>query len=1043
MNRSGLHTIYKYFICLLGVIGVSSQTSWGHIDNPYHKDYLLILNSYTNDAPWSSAIISPVQHWGATDKNIPVFTEHMNMLLVKDSTDVSNLQNNIFSKYGNTPPKAILLLGNSTLILRDKIRKQWGDMPLILCGEDNFIGPNENLYLKRPILPENRIPITHLAKDYNLTFLQAKLYVKKCIELMRQMIPGMKKLILIGDHRYVNEQLNYDTQRLLKAQYPALSYEYFSAGEYTTDDLLNMLQEIDINTTGVLFSSWFSMQTYMGNMMLMANSYQVISNTQPPVFALKRAVMNNSGMIGGYMFNQEKYTKQLLEVINMVWEGKAPRTIPFYIPSDEKPVINYPALLIKGFPENVCPSDTIFLDKPDSMLERYKYLLIGLALLIVLVFFFMENRIKTLRTIRNLQKKQLEASAEIDKLFDTMPVAYMKEKIIRNEAGRITDTMICNFNSSFSKIFASSDSIIGKKGSELYPEELNHIIQLLEIIDKEQKIITFHFYFKRMDIYLDVVLTFANNKDYVHAFCLETTHLHKAQEKLDATNHKLAMALEVANVIPWKWDLIEHTILCDVNKPMELSNYVKEIEEQQLSVPENEYFSKIYKEDLARVRQAYQDLIEGRVEKVREEYRIITHDGTKHKLDWVEARAKVDKRNEAGQPLTLIGSSQVITARVKIEQELINAKDKAEESNRLKSAFLANMSHEIRTPLNAIVGFSNLLSSTEETEEKEEYVSIIENNNTLLLQLIGDILDLSKIEAGTLEFIFGDVDLNKTMEELENSLRLKVNTEKVDLRFLPGATECYIRTEKNRLSQLIINLVNNAIKFTEEGSIHFGYEIRDKQLYFFVRDTGCGIPEEKRKSIFERFVKLNNFVQGTGLGLSICRTIVERMGGEMNVESEMGKGSNFWFTLPYEPVKEVKTDNTPRPAHLVRNQLSILIAEDNPSNYKLLKSILQKEYSLYHAENGQEAIDLFERHSPDIVLMDLNMPIMDGYEAAKEIRKKDITVPIIAITAFAYASDREKVMANGFDDYMSKPIQAEKLKIKLAEIIKTRMIMMM
>lgn len=236
MIRLGLHTIYKFFICLLGIIGLSSQVAWGHIDNPYHKDYLLILNSYTNDAPWSNAIISPVQHWGATDKNIPVFTEHMNMLLVNDSVDVRKLQNNIFSKYGDTPPKAILLLGNSTLILRDEIRKQWGDMPLILCGEDNFIGPNENLYLKKYILPEDRIPITHLAKDYNLTFLQAKLYVKKCIELMQQMIPGMKKLVLIGDHRYVNEQLNYDTKQLLK-----LSFQLFPMNLFLRENILRTI----------------------------------------------------------------------------------------------------------------------------------------------------------------------------------------------------------------------------------------------------------------------------------------------------------------------------------------------------------------------------------------------------------------------------------------------------------------------------------------------------------------------------------------------------------------------------------------------------------------------------------------------------------------------------------------------------------------------------------------------------------------------------------------------------------------------------------
>ena len=236
-----------------------------------------------------------------------------------------------------------------------------------------------------------------------------------------------------------------------------------------------------------------------------------------------------------------------------------------------------------------------------------------------------------------------------------------------------------------------------------------------------------------------------------------------------------------------------------------------------------------------------------------------------------------------------------------MERKLRLAKEEAEESNRIKSAFLANMSHEIRTPLNAIVGFSGILASAEEGQEKQEYVSIIENNNALLLQLISDILDLSKIEAGTMEFVYSDFELNKVMDELENSLRLKLDPAKeVQLCFEPGLQECYVHLERNRLSQLIINLVTNAIKFTEEGSIRFGYQLWESgQLYFYVRDTGCGIPRDKQDAVFGRFVKLNSFAQGTGLGLSICQMLVEHMGGEIGLQSETGEGATFWFTLPF------------------------------------------------------------------------------------------------------------------------------------------------
>ncbi len=213
---------------------------------------------------------------------------------------------------------------------------------------------------------------------------------------------------------------------------------------------------------------------------------------------------------------------------------------------------------------------------------------------------------------------------------------------------------------------------------------------------------------------------------------------------------------------------------------------------------------------------------------MKEEYRVVNKVKGHYQTDWVEAQAAVESRDEKGEPLTLVGSSLVITERKRVEAELMSAKERAEESNRLKSAFLANMSHEIRTPLNAIVGFSGILAATEEEQEKKEYISIIENNNDLLLQLISDILDLSKIEAGTMEFVYSDFELNGVMRELENSLRLRLDPNKpVTLHFEPGLPECFVHLERNRLSQLVINLVTNAIKFTDKGSIRFGYDVRE------------------------------------------------------------------------------------------------------------------------------------------------------------------------------------------------------------------------
>lgn len=248
-----------------------------------------------------------------------------------------------------------------------------------------------------------------------------------------------------------------------------------------------------------------------------------------------------------------------------------------------------------------------------------------------------------------------------------------------------------------------------------------------------------------------------------------------------------------------------------------------------------------------------------------------------------------------------------ITEKLKIDKMLQEAKEKAEESNRLKSAFLANMSHEIRTPLNAIVGFSEMICQTDEEEEKQEFMKIISSNNELLLQLIDDILDLSKIEAGTMEFTFAPTDINDVMDGICRQMQEKNTSPDVEILFEEKAEECIILTDRLRLSQVIINFTNNAMKFTHKGSIRMGYRMEEAtgEIYFYVKDTGIGIPEDKMDEVFERFVKLDSFAKGTGLGLAICRVIVERLQGVIGVDSKEGEGSCFWFRIPVQDTMAV------------------------------------------------------------------------------------------------------------------------------------------
>jgi len=388
---------------------------------------------------------------------------------------------------------------------------------------------------------------------------------------------------------------------------------------------------------------------------------------------------------------------------------------------------------------------------------------------------------------------------------------------------------------------------------------------------------------------------------------------------------------------------------------------------------------------------------------------------------------------EGRKPL-LIGISWDITNLQNIEQELIKARIKAEQSDRLKSAFLANMSHEIRTPLNAIVGFSQLLPSAETAEEKKLYSDIINQNSDILLQLINDILDLSKIEAGTLEYIKRPMNLGEVCRTIYTVHKERVK-EGVTLVFDNEEEDLLMEGDQNRIMQVITNFLTNASKFTYEGEIRFGFGRMDKDIRVYVKDTGIGIEPEKVDHIFERFVKLNSFAQGTGLGLSICRMIIEKIGGEIGVTSELGKGSTFYFTIPYEETgehgkffKESKVVSKGNTVNRVQQIKKILVAEDVESNFILLKNLIGREYTLLWAKDGVEAIEMYKQYQPDLILMDVKMPRMDGLEATHIIRSYSKEIPIIALTAYAFEADKELALEMGCNDFVTKPISERTLR---------------
>ena len=522
-----------------------------------------------------------------------------------------------------------------------------------------------------------------------------------------------------------------------------------------------------------------------------------------------------------------------------------------------------------------------------------------------------------------------------------------------------------------------------------------------------------------------------NRQGYLLA-CEDIT-VKKAQEreiiesykKIKATQTELSLALNAGKLSSWNYN-IKEGLFCKFDV------HIENIEKRSLQ----SIYESIHPDDrnkfmaLLEVVAHKQKLPENRII-----LRVLENNATDYSYSSFTYSAVED---EAGNVVVITFIQRDITEDIIYQQNLITAKNKAEEADKLKSTFLANMSHEIRTPLNAIVGFSELLTETDDAEEKFEYKQLIETNSEILLKLIGDILDLSKIEVGSIDINRQKLNLCQLCDELYRSFQQRIKNPKVTLKLINPYTKCVANFDKYRFMQIFTNFATNAIKYTPQGEIVMGYECMPGQVRIYVKDSGIGIPEEKKNRIFSRFEKLDTFAQGTGLGLSICKAIADATGGEVGFKSKANIGSEFWYIgytdVEYVEKSEVADEdlNNKSTEHLSADSsvkikdLNILIAEDNDSNYLLIKKLL-KDNQLTRAITGVEAIEKIKAQTFDIVFMDMRMPVMNGLEATSLIREFNQITPIIALTANAFDSDRENALAAGCNHFMTKPVKKREL----------------
>lgn len=365
--------------------------------------------------------------------------------------------------------------------------------------------------------------------------------------------------------------------------------------------------------------------------------------------------------------------------------------------------------------------------------------------------------------------------------------------------------------------------------------------------------------------------------------------------------------------------------------------------------------------------------------------------------------------------------------------------EKAENASRMKSLFLANMSHEIRTPLNAIEGFSRIMAETDSAEERMKYMEIVESNNSRLLALINEILDLSRVEAGELLIKKSMTDLNEICKSLQLIFKFRC-PDSIQLTWSKPNMNVTLNTDSNRLTQVFSNLISNALKHTTNGSISYGYRLINdgQEVEFFVKDTGSGISQDDLSHIFETYVSRDAETQkGYGLGLALCKIIVEKMNGRISVNSKLGEGSTFRFVLPFEGTiggmaKGSRTTTNSRTIRVstktdMRNAPLIIVAEDEDSNYELVRIMLAKRYRLMRAKNGIEAVTFCDEEHPDLILMDIRMPDMNGLDATRIIKEVNHDIPIVALSAYAFEENIREAKEAGCDEFMAKPFRVEDL----------------
>ena len=860
------------------------------------SNYILVINSSNFRVEWTYKLYKEIDDAFSQKDGLTVYSETLSIWNISDNDKVEERIENLRQKYPQ-PPKAAIIIGDlGWYLCRPLFDTNWKGVPTIIChAKEHHLTDIPQLY--RPdSIPENTQPSSSpvLLNGYNVTSIQVPFFIQESIELMQHFQPGMKRLAFISDDRFICRMARKEVIQVCKEHFPNLELTLLTFPETNTENLLKSLSQYG-QDTGILYHSWtnitspYNDSNYYPHEQIYSLAADVATT---PIFTLSDQYTLTGDFIGGIYIPFSEIAKTTLQTIEEVLNGEKASDIPSQNAGTGKIHLNHRNLLSHGFSTAGLSNDAIYYDLQPSFWDKYAYptTIFIAAFILGAIFIIMRRRIKRLESEQ--KEKEKEIASRHETLIRNMPIIYFQKQLIRNNKGQVQEIIVRDVNPAFENYF-------GIKKRNIVDKRFDAVLKkypVLNFIDKNNVNINLSVVIPNREgqvRYFDKMVFQASENDYIDVFCIDKTDAHKLFLNAEEHLHSLESILDNLPIAA---------------KVKDVDNEMKYIFWNKKSAELFEYPAKgaVGKTDFEVMPEVAEQIRDEDIELVQTG---IPQVGTRH-FYTKKGEEKFTYQNNNFVTLSdgrkwIVFTAWDITDMKIMERELRRAKEQAEESNRLKSAFLANMSHEIRTPLNAIVGFSSILAQEVSEEEKVEYLSIIEHNNNLLLQLISDILDIAKIEAGTLEYVYSQVDMNKILTEIEQSSRLKLKEDsQVEIITELALPDLQLYTEQTRVMQVITNFINNAIKFTEEGSIRFGYhKPEDGYIYFFVTDTGTGIPIDKQEKIFNRFIKLDTFEQGTGLGLSISKSIVETLGGDIGVESEEGAGSTFWFTLPYRTKK--------------------------------------------------------------------------------------------------------------------------------------------